>query len=47
MSRIQTNKISGIRAGFFADIRPDSKNHYPVHPYILAVSVSIHLLGAD
>ena len=31
-------KISGIRPDFFqltgkSDIRPDSKKHYPVHPY--------------
>ena len=42
MSNIQVNKISGVRpdnpAGFVqisgkSSIRPDSKNHYPVHPY--------------
>ena len=36
MSSIQIDKISGIRPDFFqisgkSGIRPDSKNHYPVH----------------
>ena len=36
MSSIQIDKISGIRPDFFqifgkSSIRPDSKNHYPVH----------------
>jgi hypothetical protein len=42
MSNIQVNNFIGVRpdnpAGFVqisgkSSIRPDSKNHYPVHPY--------------